>query len=42
MDFNKLVSDTLTKLGPDSTSTIIAAVDDIEDNLYYFSDIVFA
>ncbi|QHO50249.1 protein TRANSPARENT TESTA 9 isoform X1 [Arachis stenosperma] len=42
MDFNKLVSDTLTNPGPDSTSTIIAAVDDIEDNLYYFSDIVSA
>ncbi|XLS78477.1 hypothetical protein HN51_062702, partial [Arachis hypogaea] len=39
IDFNKLVSDTLTKPGPDSTSTIIAVVDDIEDNLYYFSDI---
>jgi len=28
--------------GPDSTSTIIAAIDEIEDNLYYFSDIVSA
>ncbi|MED6207563.1 hypothetical protein PIB30_036892 [Stylosanthes scabra] len=42
MDFNKLVSDTLINPGPESTSTIIAAVDDIEDNLYYFSDIVSA
>lgn len=28
--------------GPDSTPTIIAAIDEIEDNLYYFSDVVSA
>ncbi|KEH32539.1 hypothetical protein MTR_4g127210 [Medicago truncatula] len=42
MDLNKLVSHTLINPGPDSTSTIIAAIDEIEDNLYYFSDIVSA
>ncbi|KAK7329730.1 hypothetical protein VNO77_23906 [Canavalia gladiata] len=41
-DLNKLVSDTLTNPGPDSISTIIAAVDEIEDNLYYFNDVVSA
>ncbi|KAI5415098.1 protein TRANSPARENT TESTA 9 isoform X1 [Lathyrus oleraceus] len=42
MDLNKLVSHTLINPGPDSTSTIIVAIDEIEDNLYYFSDIVSA
>ena len=28
--------------GPDSTSIILSAVDEIEDNLYYFSDVVSA
>lgn len=28
--------------GADSTSTIMVAIDEIEDNLYYFSDIVSA
>ncbi|KAK2358717.1 protein TRANSPARENT TESTA [Trifolium repens] len=42
MDLNKLVSHTLINPGPDSTSTILAAIDEIEDNLYYFSDIVSA
>ncbi|KAH1209333.1 Protein TRANSPARENT TESTA 9 [Glycine max] len=28
--------------GPDSTSAIVAAVDEIEDNLYYFSDVISA
>ncbi|XP_019442736.1 PREDICTED: uncharacterized protein LOC109347374 [Lupinus angustifolius] len=42
MDLNRLVSNTLITEGPDSTSTITAAVDEIEDNLYYFSDVVSA
>ncbi|RDX61896.1 Protein CLEC16A-like protein, partial [Mucuna pruriens] len=42
MDLNKLLSDTLLNPGPDSISRIIAAVDEIEDNLYYFSDVVSA
>ncbi|KAE9601631.1 putative armadillo-like helical protein [Lupinus albus] len=42
MDLNRLVSNTMITAGPDSTSTITAAVDEIEDNLYYFSDVVSA
>ncbi|XP_020235670.1 protein TRANSPARENT TESTA 9 [Cajanus cajan] len=42
MDLNRLVSETLKNPGPDSTSAIIAAVDEIEDNLYYFSDVISA
>ncbi|KAI4335345.1 hypothetical protein L6164_013999 [Bauhinia variegata] len=42
INLNRLVSETLKNPGPDSTSTIIATVDEIEDNLYYFSDIVSA
>ncbi|CAL0330322.1 unnamed protein product [Lupinus luteus] len=42
MDLNRLVSNTLITAGPDSNSTITAAVDEIEDNLYYFSDVVSA
>ncbi|XP_029125832.1 protein TRANSPARENT TESTA 9 isoform X2 [Cajanus cajan] len=37
MDLNKLLNPR-----PDSISTIIAAVDEIEDNLYYFNDVVSA
>ncbi|GFY80537.1 hypothetical protein Acr_01g0003460 [Actinidia rufa] len=29
-------------IGPESTSTIFSAVDEIEDNLYYFSDVISA
>ncbi|CAJ1975839.1 unnamed protein product [Sphenostylis stenocarpa] len=42
MDLNRLVSETLKNPGSDSTSAIIAAVDEIEDNLYYFSDVISA
>ncbi|XP_061361576.1 protein TRANSPARENT TESTA 9 [Gastrolobium bilobum] len=42
VDLNRLVSNTLINPGPDSTSTIIGAVDEIENNLYYFSDVVSA
>ncbi|XP_027363681.1 protein TRANSPARENT TESTA 9-like [Abrus precatorius] len=42
MDLNRLVSETLKNPGQDSTSAIIAAVDEIEDNLYYFSDVISA
>lgn len=38
----ELVSDAVKNPGPDSTSTILASVDEIEDNLYYFSDVVSA
>ncbi|XP_062164002.1 protein TRANSPARENT TESTA 9 [Alnus glutinosa] len=37
-----MVSDAVKNPGPDSTSTILASVDDIEDNLYYFSDVISA
>ncbi|KAJ0031585.1 hypothetical protein Pint_13982 [Pistacia integerrima] len=39
---NKLVSQSLKNPSPDSTSIILADVDEIEDNLYYFSDIISA
>ncbi|KAK7411971.1 hypothetical protein VNO78_03416 [Psophocarpus tetragonolobus] len=42
MDLNRLVSESMKNPGPDSTSAIIAAVDEIEDNLYYFSDVISA
>lgn len=42
ISLNRLVSDTVKNPGPDSISTILAAVDEIEDNLYYFSDVVSA
>ncbi|XP_028774093.1 protein TRANSPARENT TESTA 9 isoform X2 [Neltuma alba] len=42
VDLNRLLSDILTNPRSDWTSTIHAAVDEIEDNLYYFSDIVSA
>ncbi|XP_050372178.1 protein TRANSPARENT TESTA 9 [Argentina anserina] len=42
IDLNVLVSDSTTNLGGDTTSSITAAVDEIEDNLYYFSDIISA
>ncbi|KAI9112504.1 hypothetical protein K1719_016427 [Acacia pycnantha] len=42
VDFNTLISDTLTNRRSDCTSTILAAVYEIEDNLCYFSDIVSA
>ncbi|KAK7329129.1 hypothetical protein VNO77_23275 [Canavalia gladiata] len=42
MDLNRKVSETLKKPGPNSTSAIIDAVDEIEDNLYYFSDVISA
>ncbi|XP_044471963.1 protein TRANSPARENT TESTA 9 [Mangifera indica] len=41
-DLNKLVSQTQKNPSPDSTSIILAAVDEIEDNLYYFSDVISA
>ncbi|KAF7806685.1 protein TRANSPARENT TESTA 9-like [Senna tora] len=42
MDLNRLVYEALKNRRSDSASTILAAVDEIEDNLYYFSDIVSA
>ncbi|CAL5184575.1 unnamed protein product [Lathyrus oleraceus] len=42
LDLNKLISDTLKNPVPDSKATITAAVDEIEDNLYYFSDVISA
>ncbi|KZV26795.1 hypothetical protein F511_06642 [Dorcoceras hygrometricum] len=41
-NLNHLVSDASMNLDPESRSSIISAVDEIEDNLYYFSDIVSA
>nr|XP_027188555.1 protein TRANSPARENT TESTA 9-like isoform X3 [Cicer arietinum] len=42
MGLNRLISETLKNPGPDSNSTVTAAVDEIEDNLYYFSDVISA
>ncbi|CAL0325548.1 unnamed protein product [Lupinus luteus] len=42
MDLNRLVSNTLITADPDSTSTLITALDEIQDILYYFSDVVSA
>ncbi|KAF3975849.1 hypothetical protein CMV_000925 [Castanea mollissima] len=42
ISLNELVSDALKNPGSDSISTILAAVDEIEDNLYYFSDVISA
>lgn len=42
LDLNRLVSETMKNPGPDSSSAIISAVDEIEDNLYYFSDVISA
>ncbi|KAI3805553.1 hypothetical protein L1987_28043 [Smallanthus sonchifolius] len=42
ISLNGLVSPTTESQGPESTSSILSAVDEIEDNLYYFSDVVSA
>ncbi|KAI7730306.1 hypothetical protein M8C21_019899, partial [Ambrosia artemisiifolia] len=42
ISLNGLVSPTTESQGPESTSKILSAVDEIEDNLYYFSDVVSA
>ncbi|CAK9169393.1 unnamed protein product [Ilex paraguariensis] len=39
---NELVSQASGSLGFESTSSILSAVDEIEDNLYYFSDVISA
>lgn len=41
-DLNKPASDSLKNPGPGSMSAILSAVDEIEDNLYYFSDVISA
>ncbi|TYK03051.1 uncharacterized protein E5676_scaffold46G001470 [Cucumis melo var. makuwa] len=41
IDLNELVTETMRSAEP-STSTILAAVDEIEDNLYYISDVISA
>ncbi|XP_073052469.1 protein TRANSPARENT TESTA 9-like isoform X1 [Primulina eburnea] len=41
-NLNHLVSDASKNLGPESRSSVLSAVDEIEDNLYYFSDVVSA
>ncbi|XP_073151832.1 protein TRANSPARENT TESTA 9 isoform X2 [Henckelia pumila] len=41
-NLNHLVSEASKNLGPESRSSILSAVDEIEDNLYYFSDVVSA
>ncbi|GJT97350.1 protein transparent testa 9 isoform X1 [Tanacetum coccineum] len=42
ISLNGLISPTTENQGPESTSTILSAVDEIEDNLYYLSDVVSA
>ncbi|KAG5559713.1 hypothetical protein RHGRI_009283 [Rhododendron griersonianum] len=42
ISLNTLVLDASKNSGPVSTSTILSAVDEIEDNLYYFSDVISA
>ncbi|THG10172.1 hypothetical protein TEA_004814 [Camellia sinensis var. sinensis] len=42
MILNALVLDASKNSGPESTPTIFSAVDEIEDNLYYFSDVISA
>ncbi|GLT97385.1 hypothetical protein SLE2022_149520 [Rubroshorea leprosula] len=42
INLNKLVSDCLINPDPGSVSALLAAVDEIEDNLYYFSDVISA
>ncbi|CAL1397853.1 unnamed protein product [Linum trigynum] len=42
IDLNGLVSENPQKTEPDRTTAILAAVDEIEDNLYYFSDVISA
>ncbi|KAI4380577.1 hypothetical protein MLD38_006754 [Melastoma candidum] len=42
LDLNSLVSEALDGPGSDKSSTILSAVDEIEDSLYYFSDITSA
>ncbi|XP_058207833.1 protein TRANSPARENT TESTA 9 isoform X2 [Rhododendron vialii] len=42
ISLNTLVLDASKNSGPVSTSTIFSAVDEIEDNLYYFSDVISA
>ncbi|CAM8891940.1 unnamed protein product [Rhodiola kirilowii] len=39
---NGLIADTSKNTNVESTSTILAYVDEIEDNLYYFSDVISA
>ncbi|XP_073290404.1 protein TRANSPARENT TESTA 9-like isoform X1 [Primulina huaijiensis] len=41
-NLNHLVSDASKNMGPESRSSILTAVDEIEDNLYYISDVVSA
>ncbi|KAL3830141.1 hypothetical protein ACJIZ3_018943 [Penstemon smallii] len=41
-NLNMLVSNSSKNLGLESTSSVFSAVDEIEDNLYYFSDVVSA
>ncbi|KAF7148088.1 hypothetical protein RHSIM_Rhsim03G0267600 [Rhododendron simsii] len=42
ISLNTLVLDASKNSGPVSTSTIFSAVDEIEDNLFYFSDVISA
>ncbi|XP_048134111.1 protein TRANSPARENT TESTA 9 isoform X2 [Rhodamnia argentea] len=42
LELSELVSDALKKSGLEPASTILAAVDELEDALYYFSDITSA
>ncbi|XP_057981362.1 protein TRANSPARENT TESTA 9 isoform X2 [Malania oleifera] len=42
IELSGLVSNSSENLGPESTSGILSVVDDIEDDLYYFSDVISA
>lgn len=42
IDLNVLVSEVLRTSDADGTNAVVAAVDEIEDNLYYFSDVISA
>ncbi|CAN1149747.1 Protein TRANSPARENT TESTA 9 [Linum perenne] len=42
IDLNGMISESPQTIDPDRTAAILAAVDEIEDNLYYFSDVISA
>ncbi|KAJ8751255.1 hypothetical protein K2173_016436 [Erythroxylum novogranatense] len=42
VDLNRFVYETLKSPSPDLSEAVISAVDDIEDNLYYISDVISA
>ncbi|CAN0852802.1 Protein TRANSPARENT TESTA 9 [Linum grandiflorum] len=42
IDLNGMISESPQTIDPERTTAILAAVDEIEDNLYYFSDVISA